>query len=492
MNRRLAWIAGIVPACCLLSLASPTRADSAIEANSAALAGLVLDDSGIQLTLRLRERDLPGLRERSASHTPATGACPALCVGVGLVELTGGASNEPLGPPESAEQVTASDGADDPRLTVRYRYPWPERRNRLGIKPLVAGVDIGLVALHEGVPVSDMARLDRPAVIELDWRNPWRSRYTGVDWRRRHLEPRSYLYVEGDAVRHELAQPLNTLPATLAPPVIAAADRAAVKARIADYLARENPLSLNGAPVVPVPGKVEFVHQSAQGIEPVPPGAPVPRRSAMLGMAMVYETTAPVRELGLDWKTFGPGEQVHPVQVIYGPETMDMDVTPAHPRLSWTEDEAMTRPPGEDDAPAPAPAEPRGALLEGLLFSAYQAFGVRGEAAAYDRFALTLASPLLDDVYLEQRRALLAHDRGNGGESRVRRVEITAIRLLERARDAARVDAGWIAHGVVSHWGHAHERHHRYRAIVHLRREAGGAWKIHALDFVDGQRFGDS
>jgi hypothetical protein len=139
-----------------------------------------------------------------------------------------------------------------------------------------------------------------------------------------------------------------------------------------------------------------------------------------------------------------------------------------------------------------AQAAVSGAMLAELLLHTYRAFRIREEEAAYDHFAQSLDPPLLDRVYLDQRRSLIERSRGLGGDSRVQRVELTAMKPLAANPHEASIDARWIAHGTVSHWGHSHPRHNQYRAIVHLHRQAGGNWKIDALNFVDGQRLSAS
>jgi hypothetical protein len=130
------------------------------------------------------------------------------------------------------------------------------------------------------------------------------------------------------------------------------------------------------------------------------------------------------------------------------------------------------------------------ALLQSLLHNAYRAFQLRDEEKAYDRLAKSLDGELLDDIYLQQRRALLQQAQGLGGEGKVDRIEILesqAIPLQEQPM-AWQIAARWLAHGTVSHWGHAHERHNLYQARLTLRATTGGQWKITAMEFLGGQR----
>ncbi|MBM4199996.1 MAG: hypothetical protein FJ189_01755 [Gammaproteobacteria bacterium] len=144
----------------------------------------------------------------------------------------------------------------------------------------------------------------------------------------------------------------------------------------------------------------------------------------------------------------------------------------------------------EPAAASPVMARAAIATLEPLLHNAYRAFQLRGEEAAYDRLALSLASPLLDEVYLQQRRAMLRLATGLGGEGRVDRIELldTTIEAFENRPQSYQLESRWIAHGTVSHWGHSHPRQNAYHARITLRPNAQGQWRIIGLQFLDGRR----
>ena len=506
---RSPYLTVIQLAACVLVPAPPAlRGDSVIETASPVVAEIELEPRNIFLTVHIRERDIPSFRliqnpEGSREKNPHP--CDELCLGRSLFRFRATGAGPASPALIDSQLIEAGNGRPDHRFSVRYRYAWPGSYRELAVEPALSDLKIALLALQEGVPISDRVSLDRPARLRVDWSNAWRTCFQGLDGQRRHLEPKSYLYLEPNEVRHELLQPLMTLPLALirdaSTPhgkdaaqdgIIAAGDRSAVESRVAHYLAQENGLKIEGQPATPVIEKVEFVRQGAKGIEPVPPGLPLYRRSAMLGLVMTYPTVTPVRQLSLEWKTFGSGETVHGFQVIRDEETLDSEVTPQHPELTWSEEDFMERPQATAFPSDSSPAELSHALLAGLLLHTYRAFQIRGEEAAYDHFAESLEAPLLDRVYLDQRGSLIQRSQGLGGDSRVQQVELTMMDTLAANAHEASVDAGWTAHGTVSHWGHSHPRHNQYRAIVHLHRPTDGPWKIKALNFVDGQRLGAS
>lgn len=128
--------------------------------------------------------------------------------------------------------------------------------------------------------------------------------------------------------------------------------------------------------------------------------------------------------------------------------------------------------------------------LHALLHNVYRAFQIRGEEAAYDRLALSLDGDVLEEIYLRQRLALEQRSQGLAGEGRVNRIEILDSRVATGDARAMRIDARWVAHGTVSHWGHSHERSNEYRASFILRPSLEGRWKITGLEFLDARRRG--
>ncbi len=476
--RTMAWLFSLIPSIGL--------ADSPLD-REATLADLSLTPHAMQLTLRLRESDLPAIR----GGQPAT--CDLACVGRSLIKLHG-PDGKRLAPLETL-LTEAPTGEREHRVQIRQSYPLGTATERLVIEPGENTTYPALLVLQEGVAVSDRIRLNRPGKLALDWTNPWRSRFDQDNWRRHHLQPRSYIYVEPHEIRHEWLQPLVALPPALRQTaglnnmrLIEPAERQPLLERLTASLIEAQHLEIDGLPAVPAVDRVIFVHQTSAGTEPVPPDETVPAHAAQLGIMLSYPPGKPASQFRLDWQLFSPGEVVHEIQVIRRQESLDAEVTPSHPQLDWSPEDMLDspKPVAENDKPLTGNGGPAPDLGK-LLLTAYQAFSIREEESAYDGLALSLVPPLLDQVYLDQRRALIRKARGLGGDSQVQRVELTALETLDSEPASRRIDASWVAHGQVSHWGHAHERHTRYRALVTLIRQDDGTWKIGHLDFIDGQ-----
>jgi hypothetical protein len=126
-------------------------------------------------------------------------------------------------------------------------------------------------------------------------------------------------------------------------------------------------------------------------------------------------------------------------------------------------------------------------VADDLLTNVYRAFDLRDESAIYDRLNLAVTGGKLEEVYLENRRALELENRG-GARARVDEVEVLEVRSVHREEGGGfRVEAAWTVSGSVNHFGHVHYRQNRYEAALHII-AVEGAWKIAGIELIDEKR----
>ncbi|WP_367026963.1 hypothetical protein ABZN20_05035 [Methylococcus sp. ANG] len=337
------------------------------------------------------------------------------------------------------------------------------------------------------------------------------------------------------------------------PQNLSASEREFLKQGAGDFLRTRNPVRINGAAVEPQIDRVEFLCFGRQGMRKAGDSEPLYPASALVGAILVYLTEAPAETVDLQWELFDPGLERRPVTLFFGKESFEFEATPRDPLFRWSSEEALGLTPeveqpatalaADDERSLPAiplqaaavaflaaawlarrkhpvlagtglaaaaamlfpqtlgligqpaartEAFPRPQVqtrLEALLHNVYRAYALRSEEASYDRLAMSLDGPLLEDVYLRQRRAVLARNQGLGGEGRVSRIEVLGDGLATRKLGPSRfeVTGRWIAHGTVSHWGHSHDRHTLYAARMVLNIAEDGTWKITAMDLLEGR-----
>ena len=140
------------------------------------------------------------------------------------------------------------------------------------------------------------------------------------------------------------------------------------------------------------------------------------------------------------------------------------------------------------DLPGAAPSKAETAqIVDGLLTNVYRSFDLRNEEAIYDRLAVSVTGDQLEEVYLENRRALELENRG-GARAQVDEVEVLDVRSVRRDGNGGfRAEAVWTVSGSVNHFGHVHYRQNRYDAALDLL-PVEGTWKIRQIEILDERR----
>ncbi len=123
-----------------------------------------------------------------------------------------------------------------------------------------------------------------------------------------------------------------------------------------------------------------------------------------------------------------------------------------------------------------------------LLNQIYAAFDERDEDSIYERLAAVVSADLLESLYLEFRDGLRMREQG-GAVARVQSCRVVDQEVLravfgERGGYERVERLDWEVTGTVEHWGHVHQRSHRYRAEATLVGEPEG-WRLAELQVLD-------
>jgi hypothetical protein len=127
-------------------------------------------------------------------------------------------------------------------------------------------------------------------------------------------------------------------------------------------------------------------------------------------------------------------------------------------------------------------------ILSGVLANVNHAYLEKDPAALRQALEIVVAADGLTDVEEELGRALAIKVAG-GGIARVDAVEnmvLKDITALE-GRPGFRSLAEWTAKASAGHWGHAHRRTIRFRALVELV-DDDGTWKLAGITVVDAKQ----
>ncbi|MBF9015202.1 MULTISPECIES: hypothetical protein [unclassified Oceanispirochaeta] len=135
---------------------------------------------------------------------------------------------------------------------------------------------------------------------------------------------------------------------------------------------------------------------------------------------------------------------------------------------------------------SPRTEEQIAAVTEALLTNLYRSFDVQEDREVYDRLALSVSGELLQDVFLQNRKAMVLENKG-GARARMDHLELLSMDNLRKEKDGFRADAEWTVSGSVSHFGHTHYRKNRYLADILLTVEEK-SWKITNLKMLREER----
>ena len=89
-------------------------------------------------------------------------------------------------------------------------YPFQDKPKTLTLIPPLDNegrpkVSIGFIAYHKAVPIIDFRYLGAPAKVNLNWDDPWYTKFENPNLKRHHKDAlMSFLYIEPYEVRHEI------------------------------------------------------------------------------------------------------------------------------------------------------------------------------------------------------------------------------------------------------------------------------------------------
>ena len=218
----------------------------------------------------------------------------------------------------TGESLGESADPNDVAVSVTLTYAFKERPRWLRLPAPNTGelleerASIGFVVYHLGVPVNDFRYLGRGEVLDLDWEDPWYSKFRSKNlWRAYNSPLNAFLYIEPYEVRVEvIARPTDLqqwmdlgLAGQGSIPVDVQAD---LKAKAAAFLGEHIQLTIDDQPVVPELERINFLRRTLRTSTVVDPPEDLNIYAATLGAIFVTPTTGLPKEAKLTWDLFSP------------------------------------------------------------------------------------------------------------------------------------------------------------------------------------------
>jgi hypothetical protein len=205
--------------------------------------------------------------------------------------------------------------ADKRVLYVEIDYPYTTRPRQLTIAPPVddegrALSTIGFIAYHKAVPVIDFRYLGAPALLTLDWDDPWYSKFANPNLKRHHKSAlMSFLYVEPYEVRHEVLTRVKDLEEWMdiglrGNEYIEIDELEALKQRVGEFFLTKNSVRIDGQLARPILDRTNYVKVGLTGIQLIEQPEQLEISTAIVGVIITYLTDGIPKEVTVDWELF--------------------------------------------------------------------------------------------------------------------------------------------------------------------------------------------
>lgn len=231
-------------------------------------------------------------------------------------------------------------------IAAQLDYPFSGRPDTLTLAPPLNGkeqasVNLGFIAYHGKVPVTDYRYLSRSETMRLDWDDPWYTVFANPNLTRHHKSAiMSFLTIAPREVRHEIIFRLRDLGVwtELDLGVSTTLDRAQVEAVIITaerHFATLPPLLIDGKAVKPSSVTALFLEAGAAGVTPVENPRAIDRGSALLGVILAYPHRKLPQSVEMTWELFTDTAQKVPVSVTDPAGPVPDWATPDSPKIGW-------------------------------------------------------------------------------------------------------------------------------------------------------------
>ena len=416
------------------------------------------------------------------------------------------------------------------------------------------GEDIGFVAYHRGVAVNDYRYLAPGYVLKLDWDDPWYSSFNTRNLARQYSAPMSgFIYVENFEVRKEIIVRPKDLQRWVdlglkGRDSIPVEMQAGIKQKVGEFLARHQPVTIDGVPMEGILDSVNFLERTLTSSRVIDPPEPLSLDAAIIGTIFVYPRDGLPQTVVMDWDLWDERIQRIPVSAVDQAGPLPSFLEPDWRLLEWTNYLKNPIVPALNVVEVPiaswrvilhkllpllialsvatilwllvntrrhrsrrAPAyltvlfvgaslaaaqlggtnkpnvDRANAIVGDLLHNIYRAFDYREESDIYDVLATSVSGELLTDIFLETKRSLVLANQG-GAEAKVKDISLESLEIQPDASQGRfTVQADWTVHGSVGHWGHIHKRSNRYVAELTVAVD-GDQWKLQQMSVLQEER----
>ena len=232
-------------------------------------------------------------------------------------------------------------------LYAELIYPFAQKPKTITFLPPVDATGtpkaaIGFITYHNGVPVIDFRYLSEAARINLDWDDPWYSRFEKKALQRWQLSGiRTFLYIEPYEVRHETLVRVKDMAAWMdlglrGADSIEIDEFEPLKQRVGEFLLKNSNVRIDGQSLPPILDRTSFVKTTMTRTYFIDQAERLPLNTAMVGVIVTYLTQGIPQNVTVEWDLFSDRIQKVPTNAVDPAGPFPSYVTPQDNLFTWT------------------------------------------------------------------------------------------------------------------------------------------------------------
>ncbi len=240
-------------------------------------------------------------------------------------------------------------GGQKPSQYVNYveiEYPFKQQPETVEFIPPLdengyADASIGYVVYHKSIPVIDFRFLVPGAELNLNWEDPWYSKFDNPNLKRHHSSSlMSFLYIEPFEVRHEILVRLKDMEEWIDfdfenDDMLGAEQKSVIEEKLTQYFLTHNTVEIDGDEVKPILDRVKFVRANLTGIQYLEDSEEIEYLSAIVGIILAYPVEGMPKQVTVDWDMFSDNIQSVPARMVDPAGPFPYFLSPDDNVLTW-------------------------------------------------------------------------------------------------------------------------------------------------------------
>ena len=445
---------------------------------------------------------------------------------------------ERVEPRKRVDRVSAYAGMINPMTRQRIReapadkrvlyaeivYPFPSKDSDRDtvvkpeqlkiIPPLneqgIVTADIGFVAYHRAVPIIDFRFLGQPAKLNLNWQDPWYTKFENKNLTRHHKYPLMlYLYVEPRQLRQESLLRVSDITEMTEFEVdetrLSTEDKfQQLQSYLNNYYSSKGSLDIDGKSFTPDSVRVEYLTISLKGLKVIDNATAVDESSLLVGVSQQFLIEKLPQKIETRWQYFN--QRVDRIPVIVtdpaGPfmSLIDKDYTdygwqnflktytdpartPVDVKTGWRIDLPYF---GDKKILDRLPEPDQAITIVGGLFDNVRVAFIEKEPANFSRVLGDTVSSGQAELIKDELAKLFAPKVTGGTVGAVDEFEDLQVTGIQELTDRHGFSANVSGAATISgrHWGHTDRRNLKFQVLLDIAGD-DDQWRLVDLTVVD-------